>query len=296
MPENIHPSDDYISFSSIKNIFLDILQFIFKVFNFIISAVRRRLMLFAVCCIIGVMGSYIYYWQTPRYYDIEMIVQSNELSRRTYYEIIKSLNGLVTSQSYDNFSSQLKIDKQQSRGVLSMELTGINNEMLETDTTSKLRQAFKIKVKATNIQFAPLLQNALLDYLNNIPYAKLVKEGQKKIYLEKLEFIKQEQKKLDSLVSGYNVVVNQMKMPTTVYNNELDPAALYQHALKLDSVKEVVQTWLNNESKAILLIDGFKSPANPQSVSLKIHLIIGLLLGAALGLFLCMISALNKLL
>ena len=90
-------------------------QFVFKVFNFIISAIRRGLVLFIVCCILGVVGSYIYYWQTPRYYDIEMIVQSNGLSKRTYYEIIKSLNGLVTSQSYDNFSSQLKLYKLNTR-------------------------------------------------------------------------------------------------------------------------------------------------------------------------------------
>jgi hypothetical protein len=57
----------------------------------------------------------------------------------------------------------------------------------------------------------------------------------------------------------------------------------------LDSIKEKAQRWLNSESEAVLLIDGFKSPANPQSISLAILLVIGLNAGLIIGLFLCIL-------
>jgi hypothetical protein len=133
------------------------------------------------------------------------------------------------------------------------------------------------------------LQNALIDYLKNSPYLRHIKEGEKRIFTEKLKFIDYEQKKLDSLISDYRKAVATMKMPTTFYNNAIDPATLYQHALKLDSVREKTERWLNNESEAILLIDGFKSPANPQSISLGVLLIIGLNAGLIIGLSLCIL-------
>ena len=85
-----------------------------------------------------------------------------------------------------------------------------------------------------------------------------------------------------------------MKMPLTFYNNASDPAALYQHALRLDSVKEYILKWLNNESSAVLLIDGFKKPATPQSVSLVVCLITGLAAGFAAGIILTLLIALKK--
>ncbi len=294
MPENLHKSDDYISFESIKKIFLDFFRLLFKFFDFIIISIYRSLSLFLFCCLLGLLAGYLYYWQNPRYYKTEMIVQSNDLSEKAYHEILNNLNYLITSQSYAAFSSQLKVDSRVSKDVISIEAVGINNVTLQTDTSTKIGQPFKIQMKATNIASIPVLQNALLNYLNNTPYLRLIKDGEKKIYTEKLRFINYEQKKLDSLISDYRMSVAAMKMPATFFNNAMDPAALYQHALKLDSVKEKTQRWLNNESEAILLIDGFKSPANPQSISLILSLLTGLTIGVIAGIIMAIFAVIKK--
>ena len=290
MPETLHKSDDYISVGSIKNIFLDFFRFLFRFLDFIIASIQRRLGLFLFCCLLGMASGYLYYWQNPSYYKTEMIVQSNDLTRKAYHEIVNNLNYLVTTRSYTALSSQLKIGPEVSKGVLSIEAVAINNATLQTDTSTKIGQPFKIQMKAANISFIPVLQNAIIEYLNNTPYIRLIKDGEKRIYAEKLQFISYEQKKLDSLISDYHMAVNAMKMPTTFFNNAVDPAALYEHALKLDSVKENTQRWLVNKSEAILLIDGFKSPASPQSISLILSLLAGLTVGVIAGIILVMLA------
>ena len=294
MPENLQKSDDYISIESVKKIFLDFFRISFKAFDFIILSIQRRLGLFAFCCLLGLASGYIYYWQNPPYYKTEMIVHSNDLPKKAYYEILKNLDNLITSQSYTAFSSELKVAPDLSKKVVSIEAIGMNNVTLEADTSTRIGQPFKIKMKTINTQAIPVLQNALLNYLNNGPYLKLIKDGEKKIYIEKLQFINYEQKKLDSLISDYRVAVAAMKVPATFFNNAMDPAALYQHALKLDSVKENAQRWLNNKSEAILLIDGFKSPANPQSTSLVISLLSGLTVGVIIGILLVILAHIKK--
>lgn len=294
MPENEHKSDDFISIDSIKNIFLDFFRFVFRTIDFILISIQRKLGLFLFCCALGLVSGYIYYWQNPRYYHAEMIVQSNTLSKKTYNEIVQNLNDLIGSQSYGALSSQLKIDHDKARDILSIMAVTISNVSLNSDTSTKVSDAFKIQLKARSTSSIPIFQDALLKYFKNSPYLRLIKEGEKRIYEEKLAFINLEQRKLDSLVSTYNMAVSQMKMPTTFYNNAMDPAGLYQYALKLDSVKERTQKWLNNESEAILLIDGFKTPANPQSVSLMLSLLIGFLFGVLLGILLVILSVLRN--
>jgi|SRR5687768_7887535 len=294
MPENIHKSDDYISVGSIKNIVLDFFRFLFRAVDFILISIQRRLGLFLFCCFIGIVGGYLYYWQNPPYYKTEMIIQSNDLTRKAYHEIVNNLNYLITTQSYAALSSQLKIAPEVSKDVLSIEAVAINNATLQTDTSTKIGQPFKIQMKAANISSIPVLENAIIKYINNIPYLRLIKDGEKKIYAEKLQFISYEQKKLDSLISDYHIAVTELKMPTTFYNNAIDPASLYQHALKLDSVREKTQRWLNSEPEAILLIDGFKSPANPQSISLLVSLLTGLAIGVLLGILLVLLAFLKK--
>lgn len=294
MPENEHKPDDFISIDSIKNIFLDFCRIVFRSIDFIISSIQRKLGIFLFCCVLGIIAGYLYHWQTPTYYKTEMIVQSNALSKKAYYQIVQNLNDLVMSQSYKALSAQLKIDEGKIKDILGLEAVSINNASLALDTTNKIGEPFKIQLKARNTSSISGLQDALLEYFKSSPYLRLIKEGEKKIYEEKLAFIKLEQKQLDSLLSTYHTTINQMKLPTTFYNNALDPAALYQQALKLDSVKEKTQKWLNNESQSILLIDGFKAPANPQSLSLINALLIGFLTGVLVGILLVILSVLRK--
>ena len=136
MPEKIHKSDDYISVGSIKNIILDFFRFLFRAIDFILLSIRRRLGLFLFCCLIGIAGGFLYYWQNPAYYKTEMIVKSNDLTRKAFYEILANLNYLITSQSHSAFSAQLKLDPRLGKDVLAINAVDINNATLQTDTST----------------------------------------------------------------------------------------------------------------------------------------------------------------
>jgi hypothetical protein len=293
MPETLQ-TDDYISLRSLKDMLFNFFGFIFKVLEFIITAVRKFLSVFIFCCLLGLVAGYLYYLQSPRYFSTEMIVQSNNLTRKTYYEIVKNLNDLLSSQSYSNFASQLKIDESLGNQVLHVEVVGMNNEMLAKDTVTKTGLPFKIVLKSTSNAKIDLLQNGLLYYLNNNAYIILTKEGQKKIYLERLQFIDKEQRKLDSLKDNYNIALAALKTSSSFYNNALNPADVYVHSSDLADQREKILKWLNNESEGVLLIDGFKTKVNPQSLSWTIPLLIGLGVGVLLGMMLTSLLQIKK--
>jgi hypothetical protein len=294
MSETDTQSDDFISLASIKYAILNFFKILFKAFDAVAIAIHRNRILILIFCLVGMALGYVTFLMRPVYYKTEMIVYQNDLTRKAYYEIVNNLNSLITTQSYASFASQLHIDKEVAQKVIFIEALSINNEPLIKDTSTKAGQPFKIQVKMRDNNITAPLQKALLDYLNNNPFVTQVKEGQKKIYQEKLEFIKREQSRLDSLKETYNRNLATMKLPTTFYNNALNPADLYRQSSDLDSQKEAILKWLNNESKAVLLIDGFKTTATPQSSSAYIPTLIGLGVGAAIGILLSLLAAVKK--
>ena len=293
MPET-NQTDDYISLESIKDMFYNFFGFIFKAIEFIITAIRKFLFVFIFSCLLGLAAGYLYYLQSPRYFSTEMVVQSNSLTRKAYYEIIKNLDDLISSQSYLNFASQLNVDESLGRQVLHMEVIGMNNETLANDTLTKTNVPFKIALKTSSNTKIDSLQHGLLNYLNNNAYVVSTKEVQKKIYLERLQFIDKEQRKLDSLKDNYNIALVSIKTASSFYNNALNPADVYVHSSDLADQREKILKWLNNESEAVLLIDGFKTKVNPQSLSWTVPLLIGLGVGVLLGMMLTSLLQIKK--
>jgi len=293
MPETLQ-TDDYISLRSLKDMLFNFFGFIFKTFEFIVVAIRKFISVFIFCCLLGLVAGYLYYLESPRYFSTEMMVQSNNLTRKAYYEIVKNLNDLLSSQSYSNFASQLKIDESLGRQVLHIEVIGMNNEMLANDTLTKTNVPFKIGLKTSSNIKIDSLQNGLLYYLNNNAYVVLTKEGQKKIYLERLQFIDKEQRKLDSLKDNYNIALGAMKASSSFYNNALNPADVYVHSSDLADQREKILKWLNNESEGVLLIDGFKTQVNPQSLSWTVPLLVGLGVGVLLGMMFTSLLQIKK--
>ena len=103
-----------------------------------------------------------------------------------------------------------------------------------------------------------------------------------------------EQKKLDSLKETYNRTLASTKLPTTFYNNALNPAELYTHSLALYNQKESILNWLNTEGNGILLIDSFKKQQRPQSISKAFLILVGLTAGLAMGVFLSIFVSLKE--
>jgi hypothetical protein len=287
-------AEDYISLSIIKNAILDFLGFLFRGIELISLSLRRNLFLFFFCCLLGMASGYVFYSLQPKFYTSQMTVYYNDLTRKDYSEIISNLNTLAASQAYQDLEKELHVSTEVVNNIKGLQALKINGETLDRDTSSKTGQPFKIQFKLDRIAETEPLQNALLNYLNNNPYLKLIKEGQKKVYQEKLAFIEKEQQKLDSLKSLYNNAIASSKMSATFYNNAMNPADLYVQSNSLANQKEFIVKWLNNESNAVLLIDGLKRPVSANTFSLKALLMVGLICGIALGVLACILAAITK--
>ncbi|MGN6402065.1 MAG: hypothetical protein ACTHMD_16525 [Flavisolibacter sp.] len=287
-------AEDYISLSTIKNAILDFFGFLFRGVELISLSIRKNLFLFFVCCLLGIAASYLFYVFRPKFYTSEMTVYYNDLTRKDYSEIVSNLNTLAITQSYADLQKELGVNAEVVKNIKGLQALKMNGETLDKDTSSKIGQPFKIQFKLNQIMATEPLQNALLNYLNNNPYLKLIKEGQKKVYQDKLAFIEREQQKLDSLKTSYNNAIASSKMSATFYNNAMNPADLYVQSNSLANQKEFIVKWMNNESNAVMLIDGLKKPVSANTFALKGLLIVGLACGVALGIIACILAAITK--
>jgi hypothetical protein len=52
--------------------------------------------------------------------------------------------------------------------------------------------------------------------------------------------------------------------------------------------------WINNESEAVFLIDGFKTPVKPQSVDWTVAVLIGLGIGVLIGMLLTLLLEIKR--
>ena len=295
MTESNHPSNDYISIAAIKGVFLNVFSLFAAFISFLFSSVKQYFLLIILLVIAGVLLAYAYYSFSPSHYKTEMIVQHNELTRKTYHGIIENLNNLIGSESYSKLATELKIAESSARKIVLLEAVSINNERLAKDTSTKRIQSFKISALLSDNTIIDTLQLALVKYINNTPFLHNFKEGQKKIYSEQLSFIEKELERLDTLKEKYNRYLLTSKISATFYNNDFDPAGIYKQSIKLSNHKEAILEWFNNESEAISVIDGFKTPFTPQSKKLRDILLIGLLSGFLTGFFIALILSLKKL-
>jgi len=219
-----------------------------------------------------------------------MIAESSSIYRKTLAEMIKSLNDLVASQSYSKLASELRISDPQARQISHIEMTSLLNESLENDTSTKFNVPFKVIARIKQTELTDTFQNAVINYLDNKPLFKKVKEQQVKYYNEKLDFIDRELAKLDTLKTEYNRFFASSKITTTYYSNDVDPSNIYRHSNELFNEKGAIMSWLISDSKPIQVIDEFKSPLLPQSYS-RFKLMT---YGALFGLGICFLFGLYR--
>lgn len=294
MNDNVHSSSDYISLETVKSAVVQLFRFFYRLVNFVLLAIRRRALLFLGCIVVCLSLAYLYTRLIPNYFQTEMIVQPTDLTRKAYAEIIYNLNSLISSRSYVELAAEMKLKPNEVARVNTIEAYSIGNENLSKDTVSRIGLPLKIQIRVKENSVIPALQRGVIFYLNNNPYIRQMRESQKMVYLEKLDFIDQEQIKLDSLKVNYNRSLANMRLPTNFYNNDLDPAAIYKHSLELASQRQGIHKWLSTEANGIMIIDGFKTPDRPQSLSRINILLIGLITGILIGFLLCILFALKS--
>ncbi|HET7002434.1 MAG TPA: hypothetical protein VFI33_14025 [Puia sp.] len=287
--ENIK-SEDHINLPPFKKTAIQILRSTFSVIDLFAEVIRKSKLLLLAGLISGLAVGFSYYSSRPAYFEVSMIAESSAAYRKTLSEMIKSLNALIGTRSQEKLATELDISDQQSRQISLIEMTGLSNESLENDTSTKYNQPFKITARIHNPSLADTFQNAIEKYLDNKPSLKKIKDDQVRFYNEKLAYTDKELAKLDTLKTEYNHFLASSKITTTYYSNDVDPSTIYKQSNDLINEKGTIVYWLSTNSKPIQVIDEFKSPVLPQSYSLVKSLSFGALIGLGicflLGLYL----------
>ena len=276
--ENIK-SDDYISLPPFKKTAIQFLRFIFSFVDQLIDTAKKSKLLLLTGLITGLAVGFSYYNSRPAYFEVSMIAESSSAYRKTLTEMIQSLNSLIGSRSQHVLAAELGITEQQATQVNMIELTGMYNESLESDTSTKYNQPFKIIARIHNPILTDTFQAAIVNYLNNKPLLKKIKEDQTRFYEEKLKFLDNQLAKLDTLKTVYIRFLSSSKITTTYYSNDADPSTAYKQSNDLITEKGTVVYWLSSNSKPVQVIDEFKTPSSPQSYSRSKSLLYGALIG-----------------
>lgn len=286
--QNIN-QEDQIYIPGIKNFIKQILGLFFWAFSFFALVTNKNKLLLLCGLLIGLISGYIYYSTKPSFYKASMVVVHNELTKKTYAEILDQLDKLTTTGSKQRLAEELKLPVELAGNILSIDAKNINDEPLRKDTSSKIKQPFKIIVELKSNRASDSLENAIIDYINNSPYIKRLKEQLNKSYIERISFIEKELSKLDSLKDEYTRFLASSRISATFYNNAFNPTEIYVHSNNLVNQKESFLSLLNVDGTAISVVDSFKVPSFPQTPSLLKYLLLfggmGLIAALMLGSF-----------
>src|SRR4051812_14886746 len=141
--ENIQ-SDDHINLPPLKKIAIQILRSIFSIVDLFAEVVRKSKLLLLTGLITGLVVGFSYYSSRSAYFEVSMIAESSAAYRKTLSEMIQSLNALIGSGSQAKLAAELDINESEAKQISSIEMTGLFNESLENDTSTKYNQPFKI--------------------------------------------------------------------------------------------------------------------------------------------------------
>ena len=291
--ENIN-RDDYIELPPIKKIILQLLRFIFSIADLLIGVVKKYKLFLLAGLIAGLVAGFLYHKSRPAYFEVSMIAESSAIRIKPLQEMIRSLNELIGSQSHRTLSAELGISEQQARQINYIELTGLQKDALENDTSTKFNQPFKISAQIHNTDLTETFQKAIVNYLDNKPLMKKIRDEQFKFYSEKLAFLDNQLAKMDTLEINYNHFLAASKITSTYFSNNVDASNFYKQALALMNERGVTMNWLSSSLKPIQVIDEFKSPSLPQSYSRSKSLSIGALIGLGICFLLSLYLELDR--
>jgi len=287
MDEKKYQSEDFITISGVRKGIRASLRYFFWFLAYLRFVIIKSWYIIAISIISCLLLGYLYYISKPAFYKASMEVVFNELTKKTYAEMLDQLNRLGTIDMSKGLSTELKISQNITSRILFIDSRNMNDEPLKSDTSTKVEQPFKIILGLKDTVPTDTLQNAIVNYINNSSYLKKLKEEQKKIYQEKIIFIEGELRKLDSLKSAYNKFLATPNVSATFYNNAFNPADLYIQSALLANQKDITTRWLSLSTSAVYVVDGLKIANATHSRSLTNVLMLlvaaGLLTGFLVG-------------
>jgi hypothetical protein len=290
MDEKRYNAEDQINFYGLKSFVYACLQEFFRFISFTKLVVRKKTWYLIIGAIVGIALALVYYYNKSQSYKASMTVIFNRLTAKAYGQVLEDLNSLLSSGEKSRLAEQLKIPGDLAAQLIYIEGKDMYGRPLITDTSSKIYLLFRINLGLAQNVPVDTLQTALLDYFSSLPYIKKMRDVEVQNLQQRLKSIDSDLAKLDTLKSEFNRFLATSKVSSTIYNNAIDPAAIYEQTTKLNTQREHAQRMLYVEQNPVSLIDGFKVVKAKRSEPLLVLMLflgsVGLFTGLLFGLLL----------
>jgi len=265
-PSNIQP-DDYISFSGLRTFLGDLFRFFFKCCRLATGSIRNRIWLVITGTLLGGSLGLLYHMASGQKYKVSMLVQYRVLDKTIYRNIISDLNQMIVYGSRGQVAAQLGVPLRLIERVNKLGTADLNGKPLTEESISNF-PIFEITAELRSPLGADSLGNALISYINSLPYLYGEIGEQRKIREDRLSFIQKQLANIDSLKK----------------NNLPDPASIYRQSYSLDSLRAAIRSYLIHGDRAISEITSFRAADKPQSAPAALVVVV-LALGGFLVTF-----------
>jgi|SRR6185437_814176 len=290
MSKEMHPEDN-INVSAIKSFLIGSFRafFYFLSFSSLVISRRKWLLLTGLCAGLF-LGMFYYYLAQTRYYRASMMVVGTKVAPKIYAGVLDELNILAKTSSTDKLALQLGVSPATARNILYFETENSMKEPLANDTSTRLNQTFEVIIGIRNNLAADSIQNAIIAYINNLPYLRNLSRIQRLDDSETVAYLESDMVKLDSLKDSYNKYLGNSRAGATIsmYHDAVNPATVYEQGLLLIRERDRVRRELYAENDAAVIVDPIKVANTVHSRSLPFLLVIlgggGLFLGYIAGM------------
>ncbi len=272
-------------YNKIKQPFITLWKFIINIFLII----QKRLVLCICLFLFGIGAGIGLFFVSKPVYSSTMTISSSLLNNDFCRDEINELETLIRDNTPKLLAKKLKIDTNSAKEIKKVEFHNYfetpDKKYTKKDTVI-LGLPFKIKAYVSNISVYDTLQNAIVNYLENNPYALKRKEIKRQNIQLMREKLRTEIQQLDSL----KIVVAAHLLPRGnsngfVFGQPLDPINVYREGISL--YKDDLE--LNSESiliDNIQVINDFSPSVRPESPKLWKTIITGAIVGFLLGIIL----------
>jgi hypothetical protein len=289
--ENNRETDkaDQMNLSALSYLAKSFLVGFFRFLAFCGLVLRRRKFLVVSMLFLGIFAAMFYYYVAQtKFYQASMIVSSNIFPKKNYAGIVNQLNVLAKSRSADKLAAEMHLPETVASNILSFETRNMQEEELQTDTTSKAGGPFQVLISIQHNSAVDSIQNAFIRYMNNLPYIRGILDVQKTSDSLRLESLMSDLSQMDTLKRNYNKSLISSKVMATMYSDAMDPSKVYaQTTTVLDDIRDTRRR-LNVDSVDISALSHVAIANTTRSKSLFILLLIlgpgGLLIGFLIAL------------
>jgi hypothetical protein len=231
---------------------------------------------FLISVIAGIALGCLKYYTSGKMYKSRLILHSSYLTNLEEIEIIDYWNELLKRTEYAALAQSFNCDEGMLKKVASIE----GSEILKNYSAAN-PNGFYIDVKVKDNAILPQLQKAIVYGLNNTEYVKQKLELRKKDLETLIDKVTIELQKLDSLKKNIEAAITTREKNSTSFM--LNIPGVNREFIDMNEKLLSYYEELKFNSTGIQVLQSFISLDTPVSISLKVMILLGIILGLAIG-------------